>query len=107
MVGIPNYCQTKADWSNAVAYAIKHGKQKDVLINRLKRLRDDVYTRKLTSEAEARIAEEAAAAREAGEEYEATYSASDYEKIENPKAAKFVLGFTDAEINALIKKLEA
>lgn len=107
MVGIPTYCKTKADWQNAVTYALRHGKEKDVLTARLKTLRDDVYLRKLTSEASARIADEMKAAEEAGEEYQESVTDADFELVANPKARKTVLGFTDDEINALIAQLEA
>ena len=45
MVGIPDYCQTKKDWQNAVDFAVKTNSGKRILYSRLKHLRDDHFIR--------------------------------------------------------------
>ena len=79
MVGIPEYCQTKKDWQNAVDFAVKTNSGKRILYSRLKHLRDDHFMKVLKEE--------------------------DYELVDNPAAAKYKIGVTDFEINALMEVL--
>ena len=79
MVGIPEYCQTKKDWQNAVSFAVKTNSGKRILYSRLKHLRDDHFMKVLKEE--------------------------DYELVDNPAAAKYKIGVTDFEINALMEVL--
>ncbi len=91
MVGIPKYCQTKKDWQNAVSYAVKYNMGKAELYSRLQRLRDDHYMNVLKEKSKDKPAEE--------------QTADDYEAVDDPAAEKYKLGFSDAEINALMEVL--
>ena len=91
MVGIPDYCQTKKDWQNAVDFAVKTNNGKRVLYARLKHLRDDHYMKVLKDSSNGKPSEE--------------LTDEDYELVDNPAAAKYKIGITDAEINALMEVL--
>ena len=87
MVGIPDYCQTKKDWQNAVDFAVKTNSGKRILYARLKHLRDDHFMKVLKDASKGKPSEE--------------LTDEDYELVDNPAAAKYKIGITDAEINAL------
>ena len=91
MVGIPEYCQTKKDWQNAVSFAVKTNSGKRVLYSRLKHLRDDHFMKVLKDASKGKPAEE--------------LTDEDYELVDNPAAAKYKIGITDSEINALMEVL--
>ena len=91
MVGIPEYCQTKKDWQNAVSFAVKTNNGKRVLYSRLKHLRDDHFMKVLKDASKGKPSEE--------------LTNEDYELVDNPAAAKYKIGITDAEINALMEVL--
>ena len=79
MVGIPKVYNTKQDYENAVAYAVKTNSGKAEVARALHDLKDVP-------------AEE--------------QTADDYKKVENPNCKKNQLGFTDEEIDALLAKVE-
>lgn len=91
MVGIPEYCQTKKDWQNAVDFAVKTNSGKRVLYSRLKHLRDDHFMKVLKNASKGKPVEE--------------LTDEDYELVDNPAAAKYKIGITDSEINALMEVL--
>lgn len=91
MVGIPIYCQTKKDWQNAVEYAVSHKTGKRELYSRLQHLRDDHFMNVLKESSKNKPVEK--------------QTPEDYEAVDNPAAAKYRLGFTDPEINALMEAL--
>ena len=91
MVGIPEYCQTKKDWQNAVSFAVKTNSGKRVLYSRLKHLRDDHFMKVLKNASKGKPVEE--------------LTDEDYELVDNPAAAKYKIGITDSEINALMEVL--
>ena len=86
MVGIPDYCQTKKDWQNAVDFAVKTNNGKRILYSRLKHLRDDHYMKVLKDASKGKLSKELTL-------------------VDNPAAAKYKIGITDAEINALMEVL--
>ena len=92
MVGIPKHCQTKKDWRNAVDYAVAHNTGKAELYSRLEHLRDDHYMNVLKESSREKPVEE--------------QTPEDYEEVDNPAAEKYKLGFSDAEINALMEALK-
>lgn len=92
MVGIPNHCQTKKDWQNAVDYVVAHNTGKTELYSRLEHLRDDHYMNVLKESSRGKPVEE--------------QTPEDYEEVENPAAEKNKLGFSDTEINALMEALK-
>lgn len=92
MVGIPEYCQTKKDWQNAVEYAVKNNTGKTELYNRLRHLRDDHYINVLKEESKSKPVEE--------------QTPEDYEPVENRNAEKYRLNFTDNEIEKLMEALK-
>ncbi len=91
MEGIPEYCQSKTDWQNAVDYAVKTGSNKAELYQRLKHLRDDHFINVLKEESAGKDSEE--------------LTPDDFEPKEDCNAEKYKLGFTDAEIESLMEKL--
>jgi hypothetical protein len=91
MVGIPEYCQTKKDWQNAVDFAVKTNNGKKILYSRLKHLRDDHFMKALKEGSKGKPVEE--------------LTEEDYELMDNPAAAKYKIGITDFEINALMEVL--
>lgn len=91
MVGIPEYCQTKKDWQNAVSFAVKTNSGKRVLYSRLKHLRDDHFMKVVKDASKGKPSEE--------------LTDEDYELVDNPAAAKYKIGITDSEINALMEVL--
>ena len=91
MVGIPEYCQTKKDWQNAVSFAVKTNSGKRILYSRLKHLRDDHFMKVLKEGSKRKPSEE--------------LTEEDYELVDNPAAAKYKIGVTDFEINALMEVL--
>mgnify|MGYP007069864697 FL=1 len=91
MVGIPASCNTKADWENAVEYAVVHNTGKGGLKSRLEHLRDDHYKLVLKESSKDVPVEE--------------QTADDYEKVEDPAAEKNKLAVSDEWINTLIAKL--
>ena len=91
MVGIPSICNTKADWENAVEYAVAYNTGKGGLKSRLEHLRDDHYKLVLKESSKDVPAEE--------------QTADDYEKVEDPACEKNKLAVSDEWINALIARL--
>ena len=93
MIGLPTEMQTKQDWNNAVDYAVQHKTGITTMITRLEDLRDNIYMNVLKESSKDVPADE--------------QTPDDYEQVENPACEKNRLGFSDAEINALIARLHA
>ena len=92
MVGVPKSFNTKKDYENAVDYACATNSGKGELARALHDLKDNTTMLVLKKSSEKVPAEE--------------QTADDYEVVENPACKKSRLGFTDAEIDALLKKIE-
>ena len=91
MVGLPKVYGSKADYYNAVDYAITTDSNKGVVLAALTDLKENVYMNVLKESSKKVPAEE--------------QTEKDYEKVENPNCKKKQLDFTDEEIDALIKKI--
>lgn len=91
MVGIPESCQTKKDWQNAVKYAASNNEGKMIMFRRLEHLRDDHFMKVLKKGSESKKPEE--------------LTDDDYELVDNPSAPRHRLGFTDGEITAMMEVL--
>lgn len=91
MVGVPNSYNTKKDYENAVAYACASGSGKGEVKRALLDVKNNTTMLVLKKSSEGKAAEE--------------QTADDYEAVENPACKKNKLGFTDAEIDALIARL--
>lgn len=92
MIGVPSVYNTKKDYENTVAYAVKTNSGKAEVARALHDLQDNIYMLVLKESSKDVPAED--------------QTANDYEKVENPACKKNKLGFTDAEINALLAKVE-
>lgn len=92
MVGVPKSFNTKKDYENAVDYACATNSGKGELIAALKDLKNNTTMLVLKKSSESVPVEE--------------QTADDYEEVENPACKKIRLGFSDAEINALLAKIE-
>lgn len=92
MVGVPKSFNTKKDYENAVDYACATNSGKGELIAALKDLKNNTTMLVLKKSSESVPVEE--------------QSADDYEEVENPACKKIRLGFSDAEIYALLAKIE-
>jgi len=92
MIGLPENLLTKKDWYNAVDYAKSTGDGKDVMINRLNSLKQNTKINVLKQSSRGKSAEE--------------QTADDYEPVDDPNCELTRLGFTEAEINGLIRGLE-
>jgi hypothetical protein len=90
MYGVPNRLNTRQDWINAAEYAEKNGGQAE-LAARLRELRDNTKMKVLKAGITKAVEEQ---------------TDEDYQEIDDLGCEKIRLGFTDAEINAMINKLE-
>lgn len=92
MVGTPKSFNTKKDYENAVDYACATNSGKGELIAALKDLKNNTTMLVLKKSSESVPVEE--------------QTTDDYEEVENPACKKIRLGFSDAEIDALLAKIE-
>jgi len=92
MVGLPENLLTKKDWYNAVDYAKSTGDGKDVMINRLNNLKQNVKINVLKESSMEKSAEE--------------QTVDDYESVDDPNCELIRLGFTENEIDGLIRGLK-
>lgn len=92
MIGIPKVYNSKEDYYNAVDYANEHNSGKGIVLAALNSLKDNVYMLVLKESSKDVPAEK--------------QTPEDFEKVENPNCDKVRLGFTDGEIEALMKKLK-
>ena len=91
MVGVPKSNNTKKDYENAVDYVCSTNSGKGELVRALKDLKENTTMLVLKKSSEGKAAED--------------QTAADYEEVENPACKKIKLGFTDAEIDALLVRL--
>jgi hypothetical protein len=92
MVGFPNELKTKQDWLNAVSYATLTKDGKTVLINRLLELKNNTTVLVLKASSKDKPSEE--------------QTLDDFERVDDPACEKNRLGFTDVEIDKIIRSLK-
>jgi hypothetical protein len=92
MVGFPKELKTKQDWLNAIEYAKLTGDGKAALKNRLLELKENTTVLCLKETSKNKPSDQ--------------QTPDDYEKVENPACEKLRLGFTDVEIDKLIRSLK-
>jgi hypothetical protein len=92
MVGFPKELRTKQDWLNAVSYAKLTNDGKAVITERLLELKNNTTVLVLKETSKNKPSE--------------NHTAEDFEAVENPACEKIRLGFTDAEIEKLIRSLK-
>jgi len=92
MVGIPENLFTKEDWYNAVEYAKSTGNEKDVMIARLNNLKQNTKINVLKQSSAGKSADD--------------QTPDDYEQVDDPNCEFMRLGFTDSEIDSLIRSLQ-
>jgi len=92
MVGIPENLFTKKDWYNAVDYANSTGNGKGVMIARLNNLKQNNKINVLKQSSADIPAED--------------QTPDDYEQVDDPNCEFARLGFTEAEVENLIRSLQ-
>jgi hypothetical protein len=88
MVGFPKDLRTKQDYLNAVDYVKSTGSDKTVMISRLEGLKSNITMMVLKNESAGKPAED--------------QTGDDYHVVPDPNCEMLRLGFTGAEIDALI-----
>jgi len=92
MIGLPENLLTKKDWYNAVDYAKSTGDGKGVMVSRLNNLMRNTKINVLKNSSKNVPADE--------------QTPEDYEAVDDPNCELTRLGFTEAEIEGLIRSLE-
>lgn len=90
MIGFPSDLNTKQDYENALDYVKEHPSYRKEMKRRLENLRDNIYMNVLKAGAEKKDPEK--------------LTPEDFESVINPACDKNRLGFTDKEINQMLKE---
>jgi len=90
MIGYPAILETKDDYENALAYVKEHKEFASRFRAQLENLKSNIYKKVLKEEAQEKDPEE--------------LTPEDFEDVFDPTCEKNRLGFTDAEIDRMIKE---